>query len=214
MGSHLRYATYVLQSMHTTVSRRSVRERNIMKRAVIVHGFKGKPDTNWKPWLKTQLEMNGFSVEVPEMPNTNHPLVNEWVDTLSATVGQIDTDELYLIGHSLGCITILKYLEALQEGQKVKACIFVAGFGRKFNKYQGGHDSFFEQEIDWYKAAQHSDTFIALHSIDDQNVDSEELALFGDKLKAKTTLVNERGHFGSQDGVFEVPDVLDTILSI
>lgn len=27
-----------------------------MKRAIIVHGFKGKPDTNWKPWLKRQLE--------------------------------------------------------------------------------------------------------------------------------------------------------------
>lgn len=185
-----------------------------MKRAIIVHGCKGKPDTNWKPWLKRQLETNGFSVEVPEMPNTDSPLVGEWVEKLSQTVGSFGSDDIYLIGHSLGCITILKYLETLTSEQKVKACVLVAGFGRVFKEYQGGHDSFFEHELHWEKIVQHSDNFIAIHSKDDQNVGFEELAIFEDKLGARTILVDNMGHFGSQDGVFEVPVVLDTILEI
>lgn len=114
-----------------------------MKRAIIIHGFKGKPDTNWKPWLKKELETRGFNVEVPEMPNTEHPDVSEWVNKLNKTVGKMDGEQVYLIGHSLGCITILKYLEALSEDQKIKASVFVAGFTRKFKAYSDGHDSFF-----------------------------------------------------------------------
>jgi predicted alpha/beta hydrolase family esterase len=78
-----------------------------MKRAIIVHGFKGKPDTNWKPWLKAELEANGFIVDVPGMPNTDAPQLEEWVATLRQIIGEFTSDDIYLIGHSLGCITIL-----------------------------------------------------------------------------------------------------------
>lgn len=185
-----------------------------MKRAIIVHGFKGKPETNWKPWLKQQLEENGFNVEVPEMPNTDSPLVGEWVNKLSEAVGSFDLDDVYLIGHSLGCITVLKYLETLTGEQKVKVCVFVAGFGRRFKEYQGGHDSFFEQELDWEKIIKQSDNFIAIHSRDDTNVGYEELTVFEDKLSAKTILLDDMGHFGSQDGIFEVPVVLNAIFEL
>ena len=185
-----------------------------MKCAIIVHGLKGKPDTNWKPWLKRKLEENGFSAEVPEMPNTDKPMANEWVRKLSETVGSLGLDDVYLIGHSLGCITILKYLETLTGQQKVKACVFVAGFGRKFDNYHNGHDSFFEQSLDWDRIIKRSDNFVAIHSKDDPSVGFEELAVFEDKLNAKTILLDGMGHFGSQDGVFEVPTVLDSILEL
>ncbi len=185
-----------------------------MKRAIIVHGFKGKPDTNWKPWLKQQLELNDFSVNVPEMPNTDNPLVDEWVRKLSETVGSFGSDEIYLIGHSLGCITVLKYLETLSQEQKVKLCVFVAGFGRRFDSYQGGHDSFFEQDLDWDKIVKHSDNLIAIHSRDDPSVGYKELTVFEDKLNAKTILLDDMGHFSSQDGVFAIPVVLSAILEL
>lgn len=148
------------------------------------------------------------------MPNTDSPIADEWVSRLSETVGSFDSDEIYLIGHSLGCITILKYLEILAGQQKVKACVFVAGFGRRFEKYQGSHDSFFEQNLDWDKIAKHSDIFVAIHSKDDQSVGYNELTIFEDKLNAKTILLDGMGHFGSQDGVFEIPIVLNAILEL
>lgn len=185
-----------------------------MKRAIIVHGFKAKPDTNWKPWLKSELENRGFKVDIPEMPNTDYPLVDEWVSKLSDTVGLIESDQIYLIGHSLGCITILKYLETLSNNEKVKACIFVAGFTRPFRKYMNGHDSFFEKPIDWDSVRLHSDHFVAIHSEDDQSVDFEELGQFEYKLDAKQIAVNGMGHFSSADGVSEVPVVLNTVLEL
>lgn len=160
-----------------------------MKRAIIVHGFKGKP-------------------------NTDSPLVDEWVNKLYETVGSFGSDDIYLIGHSFGCITILKYLQTLSEKQKVKSCVFVASFGRKFDNYHGGHDSFFAQDLDWDKIIQHSDNFVAIHSKDDPSVGYEELAVFEDKLNAKTILLDGMGHFGSKDGVFKVPVVLNAILEL
>lgn len=186
----------------------------VMKRVIIVHGFKGRPDTNWKPWLKTELEDRGFVVDIPEMPNTEHPKVNEWVEKLASTIGSFESDDIFLIGHSLGCISIIKYLETLKEGQKVKATLFVAGFTQPFKEYANGHDSFFDDPIDWNKVKQHSGVFIAIHSEDDPNVGFEELSQFEDKLNAQLIVVNGMGHFGSADGVFEVPQIRDALLGL
>lgn len=185
-----------------------------MKSAIIIHGLKGKPDTNWKPWLEEELENNGFTVEVPSMPETDRPNVRAWVQMLAHTVHNQTSDEIYLIGHSLGCITILKYLESINNNTKIKASIFVAGFTRSFKGYGGGHDSFFEKDLDWELIKKHCDQFVAVHSRDDPNVPVEELAQFEHKLGAETIVLNGFGHFGSADNVFEIPIVRDVIMKI
>lgn len=185
-----------------------------MKRAIIVHGFKGNPDANWKPWLKLELEASGFRVEIPKMPNTDHPQASAWIAKLASTIGEMGSDEIYLIGHSLGCMTILKYLETLQDNQNIKACMFVAGFTKKFKGYKRGHESFFEGGLNLQSIKAHVDTIIAIQSEDDSNVGFEELKAFGDGLDARTIAVTGMGHFGSADGVFEVPIVRDLILEL
>jgi predicted alpha/beta hydrolase family esterase len=184
-----------------------------MKQVVIVHGYKARPETNWKPWLKAKLEDNGFRVEVPAMPNTEHPVASEWSAKLLETVGQ-PTANTYLVGHSLGGITILRYLESLGENQSIGGCVLVAGFGEKFEKYQGGHDSFFDHELDWRKIKAHCPRFIAIHSDDDPGVDPKQLELFKQKLDAKTIMMHGMGHFASADNVFEVPVVFEELLTL
>lgn len=184
-----------------------------MKRAIIVHGFHGKPETNWKPWLKKELTAEGFAVEIPAMPDADNPEVTAWVRTLAETVGEPSGDELYLIGHSLGCITILKYLENLPEGVKVAKCVFVAGFTRLFAGYGHGHDSFFDQSLDFARIKSRGASLVAVHSRDDRLVPVDELDQFVEELDATPILVEGMGHFGSPDGVFEVPVVREAVLS-
>lgn len=184
------------------------------KRAVIVHGFKGRPQTNWKPWLQHMLEADGYKVDVPEMPNTEHPVAAEWVAKLAETVGDPSPDT-YLVGHSLGCITILRYLETLAEGQKIGGAILVAGFGERFQRYQSGnHDTFFDHQLDWPLVLKHCGSFVAVHSEDDPGVEPAQLGVFERELGAKAILVHGMGHFGSADGVFEVPLVRDELLAM
>ncbi|MGB4957275.1 MAG: YqiA/YcfP family alpha/beta fold hydrolase [Candidatus Saccharimonas sp.] len=184
-----------------------------MKTAIIIHGFKSKPDTNWKPWLKSELEQHGFTVKVPEMPNTMHPQVAAWVEKLTDTVNAHRSDEIYLIGHSLGCITILKYLEQ-QTASNIKVCLFIAGFTQPFRGYAGGHDSFFEKKLDWPSIKKHCHHFVALHSKDDQNVPIEQLTNFKNDLNAETIVIDGFGHFSSENKITEVPIVREIILRI
>lgn len=184
------------------------------KHVVIVHGYKGKPETNWKPWLRDELEAKGMKVDVPEMPNTEHPLADEWVVKLAETVGS-PTEDAYLVGHSLGCITILRYLETLNKNQKIGGAILIAGFGEPFPKYQSGsHDTFFDHTLNWRYIQDRCNDFVAIHSDDDPSVNAEQLDLFETRLGAKVLREHGFGHFGSADGVFEIPLVRNELFAM
>jgi len=98
-----------------------------MRRAVIVHCWGGNPNYAWYPWVKKELEKEAYTVTVPSMPDTDMPKEVLWVPKLKEIIGTPDED-LVLIGHSIGCATIMRYLESLGEDQKVGKVIFVAGF--------------------------------------------------------------------------------------
>ncbi len=181
--------------------------RLIMKRAFLIHGWGGKPETGWRPWLKKELEKKGFSVSVPAMPDTEHPRVDAWVSHLRKAVGIPDKD-CYLVGHSAGCITILRYLEAFKETQRIGGAVLVAGFSDNLGFKE--LDSFFSRPIDWKKIKSRCAKFVAIHSTNDQFVAMKHGKAFQEKLGAD--LVKERmGHFSRAK---ELPAALEAVLKI
>ncbi len=96
-----------------------------MKRIIIVHRWEGTSQDDWRPWLKTELEKAGCEVLVPDMPDTDAPVIGAWVAALSTVVG-VPTADTYFIGHSIGCQTILRYLETIDT--KIGGALFVAGW--------------------------------------------------------------------------------------
>jgi uncharacterized protein len=95
------------------------------KRAFIIHGWDGYPEEAWMPWLKEQLEQKGFSVVAPNMPQPDEPRIETWVPKLVELVGEPD-ENTYLIGHSMGCQTILRYAATLNEEQRIGGATLVA----------------------------------------------------------------------------------------
>lgn len=96
-----------------------------MKRVIIVHRWEGGSQDDWRPWLKTELEKLGYEVIVPDMPDTDTPIIEKWVQKLSEVVGKPD-ENTFFIGHSIGCQAILRYLETIDT--KVGGALFVAGW--------------------------------------------------------------------------------------
>lgn len=78
---------------------------------VILHGFTGHSDKNFIPWLKSELETRGYSVQTPELPNTEAPTEAEQVQYVLDTC-TFDEDTV-LIGHSLGGVVAMKVAEKL-----------------------------------------------------------------------------------------------------
>jgi len=186
-----------------------------MKKAFIIHGWEGNPQGSWRPWLKKKLEEKDFQVAVPQMPDTINPTMEKWLPHLAKTVG-IPDENCYFVGHSLGCITILRYLEALGENQIIGGVVLVAGFGHDldFKGYKGELASFFKTPINWEKIKKHCNKFVAIHSDDDPYVPIKHNTLFKEKLGAESIITHNMKHFSGDDGIMELPIALDCVLKL
>ena len=187
------------------------------KRVFLIHGWEGYPEEGWRPWLKQELEQRGFEVFAPAMPDTATPTMEKWVSFLSEIVGNPD-EQTYFVGHSLGCITILRYLETLKDkdNEQIGGAILVAGFGSdlEYEGYKGELSSFFRTPVDWKKVKKHCQQFVAIHSTDDPWVPIKHNKLFQDNLGAKSIIQENMKHFSGDDGTMELPVVLDELLRI
>jgi len=182
-----------------------------MKRVIIVHCWDGYPKKHWYSWLKKELEKKGFAVELPAMPETAEPTLKKWLPYLQKTIGEADEDT-YLVGHSLGCITILHYLENLPKGKRIGGTVLVAGFSEPI-----GYDelkSFFAKKVDYKKVKRSANKFVLIHSDNDPYVPMERGTLMEAKLGAKLLVMRKAGHVTTQAGYKQLPQALKAVLEI
>lgn len=181
-----------------------------MKRAVIVHCWGGSADYAWYPWAKTELEKRGYQVTVPAMPNTDEPQLSEWLPTLQSLIGQPD-EELLLIGHSLGTVTIMRYLEALPEDQQINKAIFVAGFTDQLGFRE--LENFFNTRLDFNRIKSRSKNgFVVIQSDNDPFISKQYGTRLQEELGAKLVIKHGANHMsGAVDGetsCTELPEII------
>lgn len=186
-----------------------------MKKAVIVHCWGGYPNYCWYPQTKKELEKKGFEVIVPEMPETDSPKLSLWLPKLQE-VATVPNDDLYLIGHSAGVITIIRYLENLGDGERVGGVVFVAGFTNDLGFPE--LKNFFENPIDFGKIKLKAKNFVAIHSDNDPYVALKFGDVFKEKLNAKVIIKHDMKHFSGEiddeESCTSLPDVSEQILKI
>jgi isoleucyl-tRNA synthetase len=51
--------------------------KNRKQKVLLIHGFTGRADKNWLPWMKKELEGRGFEVFAPTMTTTDHPVLEK-----------------------------------------------------------------------------------------------------------------------------------------
>ena len=180
-----------------------------MKRAILIHGWEAIPEEGWRPWLRDELVKKGFEVFMPAMPDTKHPKRDGWIGELAKTVGKPDKDT-YLVGHSLGNITILRYLESLKPEDEIGGAVLVAGFSSDIGFEE--IKSFLEKPVEWDKIKKHCNKFVAIHSDNDPHVPVKEGEIFRDKLGAELIIKHNLGHLGIDDNITELPEVLESLL--
>eukprot|EP00961_Rhodomonas_salina_P133884 1801540-Rhodomonas_salina.4 len=110
---------------------------------LIIHAFGGSPTKFWYRWLASELSESA-EFDVLKMTEPHTPTVTNWVSDLTARVAaeaataasrQGMPRELYLVGHSVGCQTIVRFLaepgtaELLGScGLKLGGCLVVAAW--------------------------------------------------------------------------------------
>ena len=179
-----------------------------MKRVFIIHGYTGYPDTNWFPWLKKELEKLNISVFIPLMPNTENPKLSEWLPYLRLQVGSPNKDT-YFVGHSLGCITILKYIESLPKNTKVGGALLVAGFASPIHFSE--LDNFFPTPLNDEKIKESVLKIININSDNDHHVPFVQAEEIKNRFNSELITIANGGHLNDKAGYKEFPILLEKL---
>jgi predicted alpha/beta hydrolase family esterase len=137
-------------------------------------------------------------------------VIDAWVEKLREVIGTADSDT-YLVGHSIGCQTILRYLETIDT--PVGGAIFVAGWFDLEN---------LEDEETARIAAPWINTPIDIEKIREVLPKSSLLISDNDpfgclkmnkarfsEIVTKITVVPGAAHFSLEDGFTELPAILE-----
>lgn len=173
----------------------------IEKRAIIFHGAGETSDSIWIPYMKTGLGRKGYSVSVPEFPNTSdRPELREW---LPIALEESYTNNTILITHSGGGALALSVLERLND-VTVRQAILVAGFCSPNELDQfwfEGVNPILQENYDWDKIRKAARQVICLNSDNDPyGCGIEKGQEIVDKIgsdKARLIVMKGHGHMGS-----------------
>jgi predicted alpha/beta hydrolase family esterase len=148
------------------------------------------------------------------MPDTDYPTIEKWVDHLADEVGELEKEDI-LIGHSIGCQTILRYLEALPKSKKCQKVILIAPWTKLKNLNEEEKPiakPWEETPINFEKIKTKANKFIAVFSDDDPVVPYEEnRKVFKERLGAEILTKHKMGHFSQDEGISEIPFLLDLL---
>ena len=171
----------------------------------IIHGWGGSPESDWIPWLKRELEDQGYNVIVPAMPDTDAPEINVWVGYLKEIVKNPDSNTFF-VGHSNGCQAVMRYLDSSEV--KIGGALFIAGW---FN-LKNLEDEEVPIAEPWITTSMDFDEIkgsignlrVILSDNDPYDCLQENKEKF-EKLGGQVIIVPGAGHFAGDDGTTELP---------
>jgi predicted alpha/beta hydrolase family esterase len=175
---------------------------------LILHGIQGSPNENWFPWLKGQLEKKGHTVLLPELPESDNPDRKDWLKTVTDILLKTSLDDLVIVGHSLGVVTALDFLENAKA--KVNALISVSGFAYD---YGSSLNAYFLKEriIDFKKVKEHLRQAFVIYGDNDPYVSQEALKSLAENLEVTPKVIPNGGHVNSTSGFTSFPYIVEII---
>ena len=148
------------------------------------------------------------------MPDSETPKIDVWVHFLEKLVGKVDKDTFF-VGHSIGCQTIMRYLERLDNKDEVGGVVFVAGFFDlpflRTKEEKKIAKPWLETPIDTIKIKNIAKKMIAIFSDNDPDVSLDDAKSFRKRLNAKIIIEKGKGHFTLNDGVDKLPSALEAL---
>ncbi len=180
-------------------------------KVILMHGKDATPDDKWYPWFKKELEEKGLEVHIPVLPSPSNPNLEEWLSILTDLHPDKNT---ILLGHSRGGVAVLRYLEKLPKGAKIKKVILLAansGSAKYMPIPTEGNIGFYTKKgYNFTKIKSHCDNFVAFHSKDDPWVPFAHGQENAKGLKAKFITFKDKKHFGKNEGI--IPGLLEEII--
>jgi predicted alpha/beta hydrolase family esterase len=187
-------------------------------RLFLIHGWTGRADQDWFPWAVAELTKRGYEVYAPQLPDTDNPLIEEWMNKLSEVIGEVRPSDIF-IAHSLGSNALLRYLQIQPEGARIDKVILVAGAqvlseaALPLPEDEVIFQPWRDTPIDFAKVRKMARSFIAVFSSNDPWVLFDENSrIYQEGLGAQIIIEENKGHFMAAEGeVIQLPLLVDLV---
>ncbi|MEO6508739.1 MAG: alpha/beta hydrolase [Patescibacteria group bacterium] len=162
-----------------------------MKNASIFHCWAGTPEKFWYPYVKNELEKKDYSVWLPQLPDTEHPVISTQLSYVLEN-GKFNEDTV-IIGHSSGVGLILSTLENIDI--QIHHIVLVSGFITPDGKES---DNMLQPSYDWEKIKKNVKHVTVVNSDNDPwGCDDVQGRKLFDKLGGTQIILHGEGHMGS-----------------
>lgn len=180
-----------------------------LTRVVILHGYGASPSSHWFPWLAEQLRGRGVASEIVALPDSEQPDRKAWADTLRDSVPTV-TESTGIVAHSLGCLAVLRHLQALDTPWRLGRLVAVSGFVDTLPALPQ-LDDFIHGDSATDRVVSRVDRITVLRSDADPLVPVEHTDRLSGLLATTPVVVAGAGHFLADDGVIRLPHVLEAL---
>jgi len=162
-------------------------------RVILIHGFRASPQMNFHPWLAGELRKKGYEVVTPVLPLAEGDAFDLGVimEKMKEQVGYLKSDDI-LLGHSLGALIALRYLESIEMTQTPRAMILV---GAPWKVSRPELRQLFMADLDADVLMWKAREFVVIHSKDDTLVPFEHGARLAEALKARLRETTGDDHY-------------------
>lgn len=189
-----------------------------MKNTLILHGWGWNSDDNWIPWLKNQVEYKADETFVPNLPNTNNPILEQQLDYINIYFGDFK-GKWNIIWHSLWSQLALHFI--IENNISNQNLVLVAPsykgiIGDTWEKIFGysleNLREYFDTEINFEKFNKLKNKVTVFLSKNDPYINFESAKKFYSQIKnVKFVEFENKGHFNNLSKTFELKEILEYI---
>ena len=144
------------------------------------------------------------------MPDSKNPNLQSWLKCIEQSGIKIN-EETIVVGHSLGCVTALQYLQ--RANIKIKAAIFVSGFINEnpMEVQTEGLSEFVMPQLNLEKLKELIPLRITITAEDDDIVPAQATKKMAELLDTALIVLKNGKHFIDRDGCTKLPILLSEI---
>ena len=158
--------------------------------------------------------MTGVQTCALPISSPNSPKKEEWIKAISDAI-EIPTEEVFLIGHSLGVPAILHYLKTLEKDYKIGGVVLVSGpvFEIKKEGYEQV-DKFLNTSFDFDYIKNISKNFVVIHGDNDANVPFSDAEYLSKNLSCNLISIPNGEHLSGSQGWCKLSEALKALNEI
>jgi predicted alpha/beta hydrolase family esterase len=175
-------------------------------RIIFIHGNRTTHwSFAWAPWLKQELEANGYQTFFETFPDSVIARSEYWLPFLENHIKAGEHD--VIVGWSSGAVAALRYAET----HKILGSILISPSVSDLDDELERQSKYFDSPWNWEKIQENQDHIALVYSDNDPFIPQEHFELAKQKLELETIIIPGAGHFVDRS---DFPEVLAYILRV